>query len=170
MCEHFGGPLMRPAERRPGAGAAAFSAPRAAQAPAQSDSWAPDDTPRAARASTPRLWSAGGALVAGDKVAHSSNLPRPPRQVFCQRLGCDLSSGEAVRRVAGCAFALATEALSDLAVLQFPPSLTAAAVLVAARRAQARPAAASARRPTAAPCDIHPIRAWESWCHTVYPS
>ena len=62
-------------------------------------------------------------------------------QVFCQRLGCDLSSGEAVRRVAGCAFALATEALSDLAVLQFPPSLTAAAVLVAARRAQARPAA-----------------------------
>ena len=60
-------------------------------------------------------------------------------KVFCQRLGCDLSSGEAVRRVAGCAFALATEALSDLAVLQFPPSLTAAAVLVAARRAQARP-------------------------------
>lgn len=62
-------------------------------------------------------------------------------KVFCQRLGCDLSSGEAVRRVAGCAFALATEALSDLAVLQFPPSLTAAAVLVAARRAQARPPA-----------------------------
>ncbi len=59
-------------------------------------------------------------------------------QVYCQRLGCDLSDGAAVRRAAGCAFALATEALADMAVLQFPPSLTAAAILVAARRAQAR--------------------------------
>jgi hypothetical protein len=58
--------------------------------------------------------------------------------VYCQRLGCDLSDGAAVRRAAGCAFALATEALADMAVLQFPPSLTAAAILVAARRAQAR--------------------------------
>jgi hypothetical protein len=59
-------------------------------------------------------------------------------KVYCQRLGCDLADGDAVRRAAGCAFALATEALSDMAVLQFPPSLTAAAILVAARRAQAR--------------------------------
>ncbi|CAK0784210.1 hypothetical protein CVIRNUC_007414 [Coccomyxa viridis] len=57
-------------------------------------------------------------------------------KVYCQRLGCDLSDGAAVRRAAGCAFALATEALSDMAILQFPPSLTAAAILVAARRAQ----------------------------------
>ena len=62
--------------------------------------------------------------------------PRAPVQVYCQRLGCDLSDGAAVRRAAGCAFALATEALADMAVLQFPPSLTAAAILVAARRAQ----------------------------------
>jgi hypothetical protein len=61
-------------------------------------------------------------------------------KVYCQRLGCDLADGAAVRRAAGCAFALATEALSDMAVLQFPPSLTAAAILVAARRAQARTA------------------------------
>ena len=61
-------------------------------------------------------------------------------KVYCQRLGCDLSDGAAVRRAAGCAFALATEALSDMAILQFPPSLTAAAILVAARRAQASPA------------------------------
>jgi len=60
-------------------------------------------------------------------------------KVYCQRLGCDLADGAAVRRAVGCAFALATEALSDMAVLQFPPSLTAAAILVAARRAQARP-------------------------------
>ena len=60
-------------------------------------------------------------------------------KVYCQRLGCDLSDGAAVRRAAGCAFALATEALSDMAILQFPPSLTAAAILVAARRAQASP-------------------------------
>ncbi len=59
-------------------------------------------------------------------------------KVYCQRLGCDLSDGAAVRRAAGCAFALATEALSDMAILQFPPSLTAAAILVAARRAQVR--------------------------------
>lgn len=58
-------------------------------------------------------------------------------KVYCQRLGCDLSDGAAVRRAAGCSFALATEALSDMAILQFPPSLTAAAILVAARRAQA---------------------------------
>ena len=57
-------------------------------------------------------------------------------KVYCQRLGCDLSNGVAVRRAAGCAFALATEALSDMAILQVPPSLTAAAILVAARRAQ----------------------------------
>ncbi len=60
-------------------------------------------------------------------------------KVYCQRLGCDLSDGAAVRRAAGCAFALATEALSDMAILQFPPSLTAAAILVAARRAQVNP-------------------------------
>lgn len=60
-------------------------------------------------------------------------------KVYCQRLGCDLADGAAVRRAVGCAFALATEALSDMAVLQFPPSLTAAAILVAARRAQACP-------------------------------
>ena len=60
-------------------------------------------------------------------------------KVYCQRLGCDISDGAAVRRAAGCAFALATEALSDMAILQFPPSLTAAAILVAARRAQASP-------------------------------
>lgn len=59
-------------------------------------------------------------------------------KVYCQRLGCDLADGTAVRRAAGCAFALATEALSDMAVLQFPPSLTAASILVAARRAQVR--------------------------------
>lgn len=58
-------------------------------------------------------------------------------KVYCQRLGCELADGDAVRRAVGCAFALATEALSDMAVLQFPPSLTAAAILVAARRAQA---------------------------------
>lgn len=60
-------------------------------------------------------------------------------KVYCQRLGCDLADGAAVRRAVGCAFALATEALADMAVLQFPPSLTAAAILVAARRAQVRP-------------------------------
>ena len=38
--------------------------------------------------------------------------------------------------MAGCAFALCADALSDMAVLQFPPSLAAAAVLIAARRAQ----------------------------------
>ncbi len=59
-------------------------------------------------------------------------------KVYCQRLGCDLADGDAVRRAVGCAFALATEALADMAVLQFPPSLTAAAILVAARRAQVR--------------------------------
>ncbi len=57
-------------------------------------------------------------------------------KVYCQRLDCDLADGAAVRRAVGCAFALATEALADMAVLQFPPSLTAAAILVAARRAQ----------------------------------
>ena len=59
-------------------------------------------------------------------------------KLYCQRMGCNLSDGAAVRRAAGCAFALATEALSDMALLQFPPSLTAAAILVAARRAQAK--------------------------------
>ena len=59
-------------------------------------------------------------------------------KLYCQRLGCNLSDGAAVRRTAGCAFALVAEALSDIAILQFPPSLTAAAILVAARRAQAR--------------------------------
>ena len=59
-------------------------------------------------------------------------------KLYCQRLGCNLSDRAAVRHVAGCAFALATEALSDIVILQFPPSLTAAAILVAARRAQAR--------------------------------
>ena len=59
-------------------------------------------------------------------------------RLYCQRLGCNLSDGAAVRRTAGCAFALVAEALSDIAILQFPPSLTAAAILVAARKAQAR--------------------------------
>ena len=57
-------------------------------------------------------------------------------QVYIQRLGCDLNNSEAVQQAAGCAFALATEALSDLTLLQFPPSLTAAALLMSARKHQ----------------------------------
>ena len=57
-------------------------------------------------------------------------------QIFLQRLGVDLGDGDAVRRAAGCAFALATQALNELPMLQFPPSLSAAAILVAARKAQ----------------------------------
>ena len=57
-------------------------------------------------------------------------------QIYLQRLGVDLGDGDAVRRAAGCAFALATQALAELPILHFPPSLTAAAVLVAARKAQ----------------------------------
>ena len=60
-------------------------------------------------------------------------------QIYLQRLNVDLSNGETVRLAAGCAFALATQALAELPILQFPPSLTAAAVLVAARKAQASP-------------------------------
>lgn len=62
-------------------------------------------------------------------------------QIYLQRLNVDLSNGETVRLAAGCAFALATQALAELPILQFPPSLTAAAVLVAARKAQVRPCA-----------------------------
>ena len=57
-------------------------------------------------------------------------------QTYIQRLGVDLSNGDAVKLAAGCAFALATHALAELPIMQFPPSLTAAAVLVAARKAQ----------------------------------
>lgn len=57
-------------------------------------------------------------------------------QIYLQRLGIDFSDGVAVRCAAGCAFALATQALAELPTLQYPPSLTAAAVLVAARKAQ----------------------------------
>lgn len=60
-------------------------------------------------------------------------------QIYLQRLAVDLGDGEAVRRAAGCAFALATQALAELPLLQYPPSLAAAAVLVAARKAQVRP-------------------------------
>ena len=60
-------------------------------------------------------------------------------QVYIQRLGCDLNNSEAVQQAAGCAFALATEALSDLTLLQFPPSLTAAALLMSARKHQVQP-------------------------------
>ncbi len=59
-------------------------------------------------------------------------------QIYLQRLNVDLSNGETVRLAAGCAFALVTQALAELPILQFPPSLTAAAVLVAARKAQAQ--------------------------------
>lgn len=48
----------------------------------------------------------------------------------------DLGNGKAVKLAAGCAFALATHALAELPIMQFTPSLTAAAVLVAARKAQ----------------------------------
>ena len=59
-------------------------------------------------------------------------------QVYIQRLGCDLNNSEAVQQAAGCAFALATEALSDLTLLQFPPSLIAAALLMSARKHQVK--------------------------------
>lgn len=57
-------------------------------------------------------------------------------QVYVQRLGCDLLNGVAVRKAAGIAFPLAMEMLGDLPALQFPPSLLAAAMLHAARKAQ----------------------------------
>ena len=57
-------------------------------------------------------------------------------QVYVQRLGCDLLNGAAVRKVAGIAFPLAMEMLGELPALQFPPSLLAAAILHASRKAQ----------------------------------
>ena len=57
-----------------------------------------------------------------------------------QRLGCQLQDVAAVRKVAGIAFALAMDALYDLPVLQFPPSLLASALLFTARKTQACPA------------------------------
>ena len=57
-------------------------------------------------------------------------------KVYAQRLGCDLNSPRAVTRTLGDAFLLVSEALADTALLQFPPSITAAAVLIAARKAQ----------------------------------
>lgn len=59
-------------------------------------------------------------------------------QVYVQRLGCDLLNSLAVRKVAGVAFPLAMEMLGELPALQFPPSLLAAAILHAARKAQVR--------------------------------
>ena len=57
-------------------------------------------------------------------------------QLYVQRLGCQLQDVAAVRKVAGIAFALAMDALYDLPVLQFPPSLLAAALLFTARKTQ----------------------------------
>ena len=59
-------------------------------------------------------------------------------QLYVQRLGCQLQDVAAVRKVAGIAFALAMDALYDLPVLQFPPSLLAAALLFTARKTQVR--------------------------------
>ena len=59
-------------------------------------------------------------------------------QVYAQRLGCDLNRPAAVSRTLGDAFLLVSEALADPGMLQFSPSVTAAAVLVAARKAQVR--------------------------------
>jgi len=59
-----------------------------------------------------------------------------PLQVYAQRLGCDLNRPAAVSRTLGDAFLLVSEALADPGLLQFPPSVAAAAVLVAARKAQ----------------------------------
>jgi Cyclin, C-terminal domain len=53
-----------------------------------------------------------------------------------QRLGVDLSDGAMVARCCGNAFMLISEALADVAMLQFPPSMVAAAVLLIARKAQ----------------------------------
>ncbi len=61
-----------------------------------------------------------------------------PLQVYAQRLGCDLNRPAAVSRTLGDAFLLVSEALADPGLLQFPPSVAAAAVLVAARKAQVR--------------------------------
>lgn len=60
-------------------------------------------------------------------------------QVYVQRLGCDLLNAVAVRRAAGISFNLAMELLGELPALQFPPSLLAAAILYAARKAQVQP-------------------------------
>ena len=60
-------------------------------------------------------------------------------KLYAQRLGCDLNSPPAVARSLGEAFLLVSEALADTALLQFPPSITAAAMLMTARKAQARP-------------------------------
>ena len=57
-------------------------------------------------------------------------------QLYVQRLGCQLQDVAAVRKVAGIAFALAMDALYDLPVLQFPPSLLASALLFTARKTQ----------------------------------
>ena len=65
------------------------------------------------------------------------------RQVYAQRLGCDLNRPAAVSRTLGDAFLLVSEALADPGLLQFPPSVAAAAVLVAARKAQVRAVAAN---------------------------
>ena len=74
-------------------------------------------------------------------------------QLYVQRLGCQLQDVAAVRKVAGIAFALAMDALYDLPVLQFPPSLLAAALLFTARKTQVRCGALSCFPPWL----VHPI-------------
>ena len=67
---------------------------------------------------------------------YHDTTPCAVAQVYAQRLGCDLNRPAAVSRTLGDAFLLVSEALADPGMLQFSPSVTAAAVLVAARKAQ----------------------------------
>ena len=79
------------------------------------------------------------SIVVEVPVCGTSRTRSPPLlQVYAQRLGCDLNRPAAVSRTLGDAFLLVSEALADPGLLQFPPSVTAAAVLVAARKAQVR--------------------------------
>ena len=74
------------------------------------------------------------ALLGGDLAAPTA---RAFLGLLIQRLGADPADPASVRHVAGAALPLADAALRDISLAtQFPPSLVAAAILVAARRAQ----------------------------------
>lgn len=80
------------------------------------------------------------AAVQGYLFGENVQLTQPGgrESLMRVRLWAALQDGDMVQRCCGNAFLLVTEALVDVATLQYPPSVTAAAVLLASRKAQVR--------------------------------